>query len=404
VDDDHVEYKNSQVLSDAWQDDATDAPRLTRERQADLVGELRNLEEGMAGTRVEQIPLYTIILPAIGIALCIAIGKVGIGLMAPALAAVLLGNVAVSVHHAEVVAIKVGEPFGTLILALSVTIIEVGLIVAIMLSGSPNPQVMRDSIHAVIMLVLHGVAGLCILVCAVRQREAEFRVEGVNAFLGVLIPMSILVLVLPNYVVSAPGPFYTPVQLAFVSAACLVLYGAFLFIQTGWHRAYFTPVGENETADAMPSIQITLTSLGLLPVALLSVVLLAKKLTPALETAVRTMGAPVAVVGIVVAIIVLLPETIAAVRAAARNRLQSSLNLALGSGVASIGLTVPTVAIVSMWIGTPLTLGISATSTVLMALGFLVAVVTYGTGKTNLAAGVIHLVLLATYLVTIFAP
>lgn len=358
----------------------------------------------MAGTHVDRIPRYTIVLPAIGIVACIAIGKVGFGLLAPVLAAVLLGNVAVSVYHAEVVALKVDEPFGTLILALSVTIIEVGLIVAIMLSGSPNPEIMRDSVHAVIMLVLHGVAGLCILVCALRQREAEFRVEGVNAFLGVLIPMSILVLVLPNYVVSAPGPFYTPVQLVFVSVACLVLYGAFLFIQTGWHRAYFTPIGEDDNADAKPSLRVTLKSLGLLPVALLSVVLLAKKLTPALETAVGAMGAPVAVVGIVVAIVVLLPETVAALRAAARNRLQSSLNLALGSGVACIGLTVPTVAIVSMWIGLPLALGISMTSTVLMALGFLVAVVTYGTGRTNLAAGVIHLVLLATYLFTIFVP
>ena len=359
----------------------------------------------MAGARIDRIPPYTIALPVLGIGTWLFIGKAGLSPLALVLAAVLLGNVIAAVHHAEVVALRVGEPFGTLVLALAVTVIEVGLIISMMLSGKPNPALLRDSIHAVVMLVLHGVAGVCIVVGAFRHRETEFRVEGANAFLAVLIPMAVLVLILPNSLVSAPGPFYSPLQLAFVSAACLLLYVAFLFIQTNWHIAYFLPIRAGEAAEhAPPSGRITLASLGLLPVALLSVVLLAKSLVPALEGTVQAAGAPLAIVGILIAAIVLLPETAAAVRAAAQNRLQASINLALGSAVASIGLSVPAVALVSSWVGQPLELGISAGASVLMALGFVVAIITYGTGRTNLLSGVVHLVLLATYVFTVFAP
>ena len=359
----------------------------------------------MAGAPTDKIPLHTIVLPVLGLLAWLLIGKVGLGLLAILVAAFLLGNVVAAVHHAEVVALRVGEPFGTLVLALAVTIIEVGLIVSIMLSDTPSPALLRDSIHAVVMLVLHGLAGLCIVVGALRQRETEFRVEGANAFLAVLIPMAILVLVLPNALVSAPGPYYSPVQLAFVSLACLGLYGAFLFVQTNWHRVYFLPPGDDDRAEhARPSGRMALLSLGLLVVALLAVVLLAKSLAPALEGGVQALGAPIAIVGVIVAAIVLLPETAAAVRAAARNRLQASINLALGSGVASIGLAVPTVALVSAWIGQPLQLGISQGNSILMALGFAVAIITYGTGRTNLLSGIVHLVLLATYVFTVFAP
>ena len=360
----------------------------------------------MTGVFGNPLPKHTIIVPVLGIAVWLGIGKVGLEPLAIVLAAVLLGNVNAAVHHAEIIAIRVGEPFGTLILALAVTVIEVGLLVSMMLGGEPNPALMRDSVYAVVMLVLHGLAGLCIVVGAFRQRETEFRVEGANAFLAVLLPMAVLVLVLPNYLVSVSGPFYSPLQLAFVSAACLGLYIAFLFIQTNWHRAFFLSVGEEDGPEehARPSGRLTFASLGLLPVALLSVVLLAKSLAPALEAGVHAAGAPLAIVGVIVAVIVLLPETTAAVRAAARNRLQASINLALGSAVACIGLTVPTVAVVSSWIGQPLELGISAGSTALMALGFVVAMITYGTGRTNLLSGIVHLVLLATYVFTVFAP
>jgi Ca2+:H+ antiporter len=274
-----------------------------------------------------------------------------------------------------------------------------------MLSGEPNLTLLRDSVHAVVMLVLHGLAGLCIVVSAFREREAEFQVEGAKAFLAVLIPMATLVMVVPNHLVSAPGPYYSPLQLAFVSAVCLGLYLAFLFIQTGWHRAYFLPIGDENTVDqARPSGRITLASLGLLMVALLSVVLLAKSLAPALEAGVQAAGAPLAIVGVIIAAIVLLPETAAAVRAAVRRQLQASINLALGSAVASIGLAVPSVVLASFWMGRRLELGISAGASVLMALGFIVAIITYGTGRTNLLSGIVHLVLLATYIFTVFAP
>ncbi len=359
----------------------------------------------MARAPTDRIPLYTAILPVLGIAVWFGIGKVGLGFLALVLAVVLLGNVIAAVHHAEVVAVRVGEPFGTLVLALAVTVIEVGLIISMMLSGKPNPTLMRDSVHAVVMLVLHGLAGLCIVVAAFRRREPEFRVEGANALLAVLIPMAVLVLILPNYLVSRPGPFYSPLQLAFVSAVCLGLYIAFLFIQVNWHRGFFLPVGEDDALEhERPSDRLAIQSLLLLLIALLSVVLLAKGLAPALEAAVQAMGAPLAVSGIIIAAIVLLPETAAAVRAAARNRLQSSINLSLGSAVAGIGLTVPAVALISLWIGQPLELGISPGASVLMALGFVVAVITYGIGRTNLLSGIVHLVLLATYIFTVFAP
>ena len=160
----------------------------------------------MAGAPTDRIPLHTILLPALGLLAWLAIAGTGTGPLALLLAAALLGNVVAAVHHAEVVALRVGEPYGTLVLALAVTVIEVGLIVSIMLTGEPNPALMRDSVHAVVMLVLHGLAGLCILVGAARHRQNEYNVEGANAFLAVLLPMAVLVLVVPNHVVSASGP------------------------------------------------------------------------------------------------------------------------------------------------------------------------------------------------------
>lgn len=359
----------------------------------------------MAGAPVDRIPMHAMLLPAVGVLAWLVVGKAGLGFAALLLAAVLLGCVIAAVHHAEVIALRVGEPYGTLILALSVTVIEVGLIISIMLAGDPNPGLMRDSIHAVVMLVLHGLAGLCIVVGAIRHRQSEFRVEGTNAFLAVLIPMAVLVLVAPNFMISAPGPYYTPFQLAFVSLTCLGLYLAFLFIQTNWHRDFFLPVGDAaDAAQQRPGPRLAMASFALLLVALFAVVVLAKALAPALAEGIAAMDAPLALNGIVVAAIVLMPESIAALRAAAGNRLQSSLNLALGSAVASIALTVPAVALVAWWIGQPLALGISPGATVVMLLGFMVTVITYGTGRTNLLSGVVHLVLLATFIVSVFAP
>jgi Ca2+:H+ antiporter len=359
----------------------------------------------MAGTPIGRIPLHMILLPVLSLAAWFGIGHVGLEPLAIVSTVALLGSVLAAVHHAEVVALWAGEPYGAVLLALAVTIIEAGLIISTMLSGEPGPSLLRDSINAVVILVLHGLAGLCIVVGAFCHRETEFRVEGASALLAVLIPMSVLVLVLPNYLVSVPGPFYSGRQLAFVSAVCLGLYVAFLFIQTNWHRTYFLPVGEeNMAGHERPTGRIAIASLGLLLLALLSVVLLAESLAHALEAGVEAIGAPHAMVGVIIAAIVLLPEGAAAVRSAARNRLQASINLALGSGVTSIGLTVPAVAFISFRIGQPLELGIPAGASVLMALGFIVAIITYGTGRTNLLSGIVHLVLLATYVFTLFAP
>jgi Ca2+:H+ antiporter len=352
-----------------------------------------------------HIPPFFVIAPALGVAAWLGIGKVGLTLLALLILVALICNVIAAVHHAEVVALRVGEPFGGLILALSVTVIEAGLIISLMLSGDENPALMRDTLLATVMLVLHGIAGLAILVGGIVHRENQFRVAGANALLAVLMPMAVLVLIVPNHVVSAPGPFYSTGQLAFVSLVCLALYVAFLFVQTNRHREYFLPeesaVGEG---DDRPSGRLASFSFILLCLSLLSVVMLAKCLAPALEDGVEAAGAPIAIVGVIVAAIVLLPESGAALRAAAHNRMQSAINLALGSGVASIGLTVPTVAAVTWFFGQPLTLGISAGHSVLLALGFAVAMLTYGTGRTNILSGIVHLVLAATFVFTIFAP
>jgi Ca2+:H+ antiporter len=292
-----------------------------------------------------------------------------------------------------------------LILALSVTVIEAGLIISLMLSGDPKPTLMRDTMVATIVLVLHGIAGLSILVGGALHRENRFRVPGANALLAVLMPMAVLVLIVPNHVVSVPGPYYSLAQLTFVSLVCLVLYAAFLFVQTNRHRDYFLPEeGVSGETHTRPSGRLAILSFVLLCMALLAVVMLAKCLAPALEDGVVAIGAPAAIVGVIVAAIVLMPETGAALRAAAHNRMQSAINLALGSGVACIGLTLPAVAFVAWWYDMPLALGVSGGHSVLLALGFAVAMPTYGTGRTNILSGIVHLVLAATFVFTIFAP
>jgi Ca2+:H+ antiporter len=353
-----------------------------------------------------RVPVWSVVLPAAGLIVYLLLGK-GTGAVAGAfIAAAVIGCVLSAVHHAELVGARVGEPFGTLILAVAVTVIEVGLIVSIMLTGEPNPVLVRDTVHAVVILVLHGLAGACIVVGALRHHEAEYRTSGAQAFLAVLIPMSVVVLVLPNFTTSAPGPFYTPLQLAFVSLVCLALYVCFVFMQTVRHREFFLPsaaAGETPPGER-PSARTGLIAFAMLTAALVGVVLLAKAFAPFIQGAVAAIGAPVKLVGVLVATIVLLPEAATALRAAAANRLQTSINLALGSAVACIGLTIPTVSLVAWWIGQPLALGVDAGGAVLLGLSFLMAVITYGTGRTNLLSGFVHLILFATWMFLIFQP
>jgi len=324
------------------------------------------------------------------------------------LAAMLVAAVLAAVHHAEVVAHKVGEPFGTLLLALAVTVIEVALIVSLMLTGGPETAALaRDTVFAAVMIILNGIIGICLLTGGVKYKEQVFTLPGVGAALVALTAILVLTLILPNFTVSTPGPQYSSVQLIFVAIVCLVLYGAFVLVQAVRHRDYFLPPGAdgNEEVHAEPpTLKIALFSAFLLLLCLGIVVLLAKALAPDIENAVVKAGAPKSLVGVIIAAVVLLPEGLAAYRAAKKNRLQTSLNLALGSALASIGLTIPAVAIVSMFTGMSITLGIDMKSTVLLLLSMFTIMLSLATGKTNVLQGIVLVVIFMVYLFTIIAP
>ena len=336
----------------------------------------------------------------------------GFGLRGPAQIALLvlflLATVFAAVHHAEVVAHKVGEPFGTLILAFAITVIEVALIVSLMLNGGPATAALaRDTVFAAVMLILNGMIGICLLVGASRHHEQRFGLYGVSASLTTLAAISILTLVLPNYTTTVAGPVYSTSQLIFVAIISLVLYGGFVLVQTVRHRDYFLPPGAKLDSHAHavpPSDWHASGSAALLLLSLAVVVLLAKALAPGIERMVFEAGAPKTLVGIIIAAVVLMPEGLAAYRAARANRLQTSLNLALGSALASIGLTIPAVAAVSIATGWTLTLGLDTKSTVLLLLSLFVCTLSLGTGRTTVLQGVVHLVVLATYLFTTIVP
>ena len=326
------------------------------------------------------------------------------------LGATLIGAVLLAVHHAEVIAHKVGEPFGTLVLALSVTIIEVALIVSMMLAGNEGSEfIARDAIFATVMIIMNGVIGLCIFVGGLKHRELSFRNEGTNSALAVLTALATFILVMPMFTVSAPGPNFTKSQLAFAGIASFVLYAAFLFFQTVTHRDYYLPQAKAQKTDSnvhapKPSNMKTLVSSGLLLISLVAVVGLAKALSPAIEAGVKAAGAPKTIVGIAIALLVLLPESYAAVRASRANRLQSSLNLALGSALASIGLTIPTVAAIAIIFDLQLSLGISSLNMVLMYLSFFIGALTLAIGRTTLVQGVVHLIIFFEYLFLSLVP
>ncbi|MFO0895201.1 MAG: hypothetical protein U0574_09655 [Phycisphaerales bacterium] len=350
---------------------------------------------------------------AVPLAACAVLGVAlllpGSALLLPLVAAGLIGAVLVSVHHAEVVAHKVGEPFGTLVLALAVTVIEVGLVGSIMLSGADGAATLaRDTVFATVMIVCNGVVGICLLVGSIRHALPAFRVEGASQALSVLIPMVTLTLVLPSFTTTTPGPMYSASQMVFAGATCLLLYGVFVFVQTVRHRDYFLPVStattDAEVHASPPSGRTTAASVVLLVVALVAVVGLAKVLAPRIEAAVDAISAPPAVVGVAIALLVLLPETGAAVRAAGRNRMQTSLNLALGSALATIGLTVPTVVGLSFITGVPLELGLPPKEMVMLALTLLLTVVTLAGGRSTVLHGTVHLVIFGAFLFLAVVP
>ncbi len=348
------------------------------------------------------IPLAAAVL--LGVALVLPMGLI-LGVFC---VAALIGAVIAAVHHAEVVAHRVGEPFGTLVLAIAITVIEVALIVTLMLSGGPDKNTLpRDTIFSTVMIICNGLVGLCLLIGALRHREQTFHIVGANAALATLVALTTLSLVLPVFTTSSRGPTYTTGQLLFAAIASLVLWGVFVFVQTVRHRDYFLPVDNVADEDAHappPSVRLALASFALLCVSLIAVVGLAKVMSPAIEAGVIAAGAPKGVIGIAIAILVLLPETWAAVRAARANRLQTSLNLAFGSALASIGLTIPAVAFTSMLIGMPLVLGLDPKDLTLLLLTFFVASITLVAGRTHVMLAAVHIVIFAAFLLLAFVP
>ncbi|MGW7273428.1 calcium:proton antiporter [Streptomyces sp. NPDC054864] len=323
---------------------------------------------------------------------------------------VLAGAVLAAVHHAEVIAHRVGEPFGSLVLAVAVTIIEVALIVTLMADGGDKSSTLaRDTVFAAVMITCNGIIGLCLLVGALRHRVVIFQSEGTGAALATVATLATLSLVLPTFTTTKQGPEFSTAQLIFAALASLVLYGLFVTTQTVRHREYFLPITrKGEVIDSEdaggPSSRAAVISLALLALALIGVVGLAKGVSPTIESGVESAGMPHAVVGVIIALLVLLPETIAAVRATRRDRVQTSLNLALGSAMASIGLTIPAVAVASVWLSGPLVLGLGPTHMVLLALTVIVGTLTVVPGRATLLQGGVHLVLFAAYLELAVTP
>ncbi|MEU7023527.1 ionic transporter y4hA [Streptomyces sp. NPDC046203] len=322
----------------------------------------------------------------------------------------LFAAVLAAVHHAEVIALRVGEPYGSLVLAVAVTVIEVGLIVTLMIGGGDKAtSYARDTVFAAVMITCNGIVGLALLVAALRNRTAVFNAEGSGGELAVVCTLTTMTLVLPAFTTSHPGPQFSAAQLGFAAVASLLLYGVFVGVQTVRHRDYFLPVTRpGQQADdehaAPPSAKLAWISLGLLLVALVAVVGNAKLVSPTIEDAVATAGLPKAVVGVVIAMMVLLPETLAAVRAARRDRMQTSMNLAYGSAIASIGLTIPTIALASIWLEGPLILGLDPLHMVLFVLTAVVSALTVVPGRATLLQGSVHLSLFAAFVFLSFSP
>jgi Ca2+:H+ antiporter len=349
------------------------------------------------------------IIPAVSVVVLAVAIVMGVGpWLALLCAATLIAAVFSAVHHAEVVAHRVGEPFGTLVLAVAVTVIEASLILSLMFAGGEDGAVIaRDTIYAAVMIIFTGVVGLCVLIGGLKHREQTFRAEGARGGLAALIVMVALALVLPIFTTTTGAGTYSRSQLEFVAATSLALWGVFVFVQTVRHRDYFLPIGDASDQDAHarpPTNRQAAASFGLLVISLVAVVGLAKLLSPTVERLIIRAGAPKAVIGIVIAMLVLLPETVAAVRAAHANRLQTSMNLAVGSALASIGLTIPVVAVAAVIFHLPLHLGLDPKELVMVTVTLIVSAVTLGTGRTYVMQGAVHLVLFAAFLFLAFVP
>jgi Ca2+:H+ antiporter len=325
-------------------------------------------------------------------------------------AVVLIGAVLSAVHHAEVIAHRFGDPFGALILAVAVTIIEVALILTLMGAGGPGSESLaRDTVFAALMITVNGIVGLALLIGAVRYGVVRFNAEGTGASLAVVATLATLTMVLPSFTLTGPGPTFSPLQLGFAAVASLVLYAGFVITQTVRHRDFFLPVitpgqAKKRGHAPRPTVRATAISFGLLCVALISVVGLAKTVSPTIEAGVAAAGIPKSFVGVVIALLVLMPEALAATRAAARDRMQTSLNLGYGSAMASIGLTIPSIAVASIWLEGPLTLGLGPTEIVLLVLTVIVGSLTVAPGRATRLQGILHLVIFFAFLFLAMVP
>lgn len=354
-------------------------------------------------------PWWTWAAPPIAIAISVTSsvvlnGDVPIGIFILAVP-FLFAAVFAAVHHAELVAHHVGQPFGFVLLALAVTLIEVSLVVKILLSSPEIPSdIARDTVFAGIMIVLNGIIGLCLLIGGLKFREQSFQASGASAALGVLGTLAVLTLVLPNFTMTIHGPIYAPPQLAFVAVVSLALYALFLYVQSVRHKSDFT----DQAADVLDVVSTRkgswLISLFMLPVSLLSVVLLAELLVHRVDNAIVTSGFPEGLIGVIIALIVLLPEGVTAIRAAQSNRLQTSINIAMGSALASLCLTIPAVALISLAMGQPLILGLDAEDVVLLVLSLFMATLTLAAGRTTVLQGGIHLVIFFAFLAIAAMP
>jgi len=364
-------------------------------------------------THSARTPLWTWVVPVLGLLLFIeatatsygedfsthTLGIVNTILLIP----LLIGAVFAAVYHAEDVAHIMGEPIGTLVLTVAVTIIELSLIISLMLTGKATPTLVRETVFAVIMIVTSGLVGLCIVVGGLRYREQSFDVTSAKIYLAMLIVLTTLTIILPNYTTTAPGRLYSESQLTYVSIVTIALYLVFLYTQTVLHRGYF--IGEQIHPEATAGGEGKLAlSAFFLCVALAAVVLLAKLIAVVINTGVSQLDAPSSISGVIIALIVLTPESIAAVRAAQKDDLQKSLNLALGSSLATIGLTIPAIAAANIFLHTPLVLGLEPGDEALIVMTLAASILTFGTGRTNVLFGFLHLVIFGTFLFLAFVP
>lgn len=308
------------------------------------------------------------------------------------------------VRHAESLAVLLGEPLGTLILTLSVIGIEVMMISAVMLTGEGKPTLARDTMFAVVMIILNGMVGICLLVGGWRHHEQEYNIRGANSFLALIVPLSVLGLVLPTYTKTTSDATFSPYQSVFVSVMSIGLYVVFLFIQNRRHREYF--IATDAGGETAPHHDFVVRSVpfhaAFLVAFILPLVVLAKQLAVPLEYGTRVFGAPAALAGFLVAVLIISPEMMSAVKAALRNELQRSVNIALGSVLATIGLTIPAVLTIGLITGKTVVLGLAAAETILLALSLVLSTITFSHERTNILLGAVHLLLFLAYLMLLF--